>query len=79
MIADSHPLGAGVLGRSGTPVAAQSMTESDALLVFGASFSNHTGIDKGISTIQVDSDRMTLGKFHPVDVPIWGDIAITVK
>lgn len=79
LIADSHPLGAGVLGRSGTPVAAQSMTESDALLVFGASFSNHTGIDKDIPTIQVDSDRMTLGKFHPVDVPVWGDIAITAK
>lgn len=79
MISDSHPLGAGVLGRSGTPVAAQSMTESDTLLVFGASFSNHTGIDKNISTIQIDSDRMTLGKFHPVDVPLWGDIEITAK
>ncbi len=79
LISDSHPLGAGVLGRSGTPVAAQSMTESDVLLVFGASFSNHTGIDKSIPTIQVDSDRMTLGKFHPVDVPVWGDIAITAK
>ena len=78
-IADSHPLGAGVLGRSGTPVAAQCMTESDALLVFGASFSNHTGIDKGIPTIQVDTDRMTLGKFHPVEVPVWGDIAITAR
>jgi pyruvate oxidase len=79
LIADSHPLGAGVLGRSGTPVAAQSMMESDVLLVFGASFSNHTGIDKGIPTIQVDSDRMTLGKFHSVDVPVWGDIAITAN
>ena len=79
LIADHHPLGAGVLGRSGTPVAAQCMTESDVLLVFGASFANHTGIDKNIPTIQVDSDRMTLGKFHPVEVPIWGDIAITAR
>ncbi|NRB40850.1 MAG: Rieske 2Fe-2S domain-containing protein [Pseudomonadales bacterium] len=79
LIADHHPLGAGVLGRSGTPIAAESMTSSDALIVFGASFANHTGIDKSIPTIQVDTDQMTLGKFHPVDVPVWGDITLTAS
>jgi thiamine pyrophosphate-dependent acetolactate synthase large subunit-like protein len=44
LISDRHPLGCGVLGRSGTPVASWMMNESDLLLVFGASFSNHTGI-----------------------------------
>ncbi|MEO0630578.1 MAG: thiamine pyrophosphate-binding protein, partial [Planctomycetota bacterium] len=34
-----HPLGCGVLGRSGTPVASWFMNECDLLLVFGASFS----------------------------------------
>ena len=29
-------------------------------------------------TIQVDLDRMTLGKFAPVDIPVWGDIGVTV-
>ncbi len=42
-ISDHHPLGAGVLGRSGTPVASWLMNESDLLIVLGASFSNHTG------------------------------------
>jgi hypothetical protein len=37
-------LGAGVLGRSGTPVASRLMNESDLLAVVGASFSDHTGI-----------------------------------
>jgi len=78
-IADSHPLAAGVLGRSGTPVAAGSMKDSDLLIVFGATFATHTGIDPEIPTIQVDFDRMVLGKFHPVDVPIWGDISTTIK
>jgi thiamine pyrophosphate-dependent acetolactate synthase large subunit-like protein/nitrite reductase/ring-hydroxylating ferredoxin subunit len=77
LIADSHPLAAGVLGRSGTPVASWVMNESDCLLVFGASFSNHTGITPKKPIIQVDFDPMILGKFHAVDVPVWGEIGIT--
>ena len=57
LIADSHPLGCGVLGRSGTPIASWFMNESDCLLVLGASFSNHTGITPKKPTIQVDFDN----------------------
>ncbi len=78
LIADDHPLACGVLGRSGTPIASHFMNESDALLVLGASFSNHTGITPKKPTIQVDFDAMALGKFHPIDVPVWGEIAVTV-
>ena len=77
-IPDDHPLACGVLGRSGTPVASWFMNEADALLVFGASFSNHTGIYPGKPIVQVDFDPMALGKFHPVAVPVWGEIAVTV-
>ena len=55
------------------------MARSDCLLVLGASFSNHTGIATYVPTIQVDLDRMMLGKFHPVDVPLWGDIGVTLR
>ncbi len=79
LISDHHPLGGGVLGRSGTPIASWVMNESDCLLVFGASFSNHTGITPKIPTIQVDRDAMTLGKFHAVDVPVWGEIGVTCR
>lgn len=78
LIADDHPLGCGVLGRSGTPIASYFMNEADVLIVFGASFSNHTGITSKIPTIQVDFDPMTLGKFHAVEVPVWGEISVTV-
>ena len=78
LISDRHPLGAGVLGRSGTPVASWCMNEADALVVLGASFSNHTGITPKIPTIQVDFDPMMLGKFHGVRVPVWGEIGVTV-
>jgi thiamine pyrophosphate-dependent acetolactate synthase large subunit-like protein/nitrite reductase/ring-hydroxylating ferredoxin subunit len=78
LVPDDHPLAAGVLGRSGTPVGSAVMGRSDLLIVLGASFSNHTGISEKKTTIQVDYDRMTLGKFHPVDVPLWGEIGRTV-
>lgn len=76
---DDHALAAGVLGRSGTPIASWFMNECDLQLVFGASFSNHTGIEKKKTTIQIDFDRMTLGKFHAVEVPVWGEIGLTVN
>ena len=76
LISDHHPLGCGVLGRSGTPIASWFMNESDLLLVFGASFSNHTGISPYKPIIQVDFDPMALGKFHAVTVPVWGEISI---
>ena len=78
-IADDHPLAGGVLGRSGTPVASWCMNESDLLLVFGASFSDHTGIASNKAIIQVDFDAMTLGKFHPVELPVLGEIGLTAQ
>jgi len=76
-ISDRHPLGAGVLGRSGTPVASWLMNESDLLIVFGASFSNHTGIAPYKPIIQIDFDPMALGRFHPVTVPVLGHVGVT--
>jgi len=78
-ISDHHPLGCGVLGRSGTPVASWMMNESDLLVVLGASFSNHTGIADYKPTIQVDADPMALGRFHPVTVGLQGDVGVTAR
>lgn len=79
VISDYHPNACGVLGRSGTPIASWFMNEADLLLVLGASFSNHTGITPKKPIIQVDFDPMTLGRFHKVDVPVWGEIGVTVR
>lgn len=76
-ISDEHPLACGVLGRSGTPVASWMMNKADLLLVFGASFSNHTGISPYKPTIQVDTDPLALGRFKPVTVPLLGDVGTT--
>ncbi|MEO0446754.1 MAG: thiamine pyrophosphate-binding protein, partial [Verrucomicrobiota bacterium] len=78
LIADSHPLGCGVLGRSGTPIASWFLNEADLLLAVGTSFSNHTGIPSYKPTIQIDFDPMALGKFHPVDTLVYGEIGRTM-
>jgi thiamine pyrophosphate-dependent acetolactate synthase large subunit-like protein len=78
LISDTHPLAAGVLGRSGTPVASWFMNESDLLIVLGASFSNHTGITSKKPTIQIDFDPLTLSKFHKIDAPVLGEISVTL-
>ena len=74
LIPDAHPNAAGVLGRSGTPIASWFMNESDLIITLGSSFANHTGIEKSKPIIQVDFERMQLGKFHPVALPVWGEI-----
>jgi thiamine pyrophosphate-dependent acetolactate synthase large subunit-like protein/nitrite reductase/ring-hydroxylating ferredoxin subunit len=79
IVADDHPLACGVLGRSGTPVASWHMNESDLMVVFGASFANHTGIASYKPIVQVDADPDALGRFHAVTVPMLGDIAVTAR
>jgi len=79
VIPDDHPLAAGVLGRSGTPVASWLMNEADLLVVLGASFANHTGIYPGHPIIQIDIDPLQLGKFHPVAVPVWAHVGVAAR
>ena len=78
-VSDAHPLAGGVLGRSGTPIASWLMNESDLLMVFGASFSKHTGLTDKKPTIQVDFDPLALSKFHKIDCVVWGEISVTSK
>ena len=76
-ISDTDPLAAGVIGRSGTPIASWFMNECDLIIALGASFSNHSGIEPKKDIIQVDFERMQLGKFHPVKYPVWGEVRRT--
>src|SRR3954449_8178305 len=78
LVADSHPLATGVLGRSGTPVASWLMNESDLVLAVGVSFSNHTGVADYKPIIQVDDSADAVGRFHAITVPVLGDAAVTL-
>ncbi len=79
LISDHHELGCGVLGRSGTPIASWFMNESDLILAFGVSFSNHTGIADYKPIVQIDFDPMALGRFHPVTVPLQGHVGVSAS
>ena len=78
IIPDTHPLGCGVLGRSGTPIASWFMNESDLMIVLGASFADHTGITSKKPTIQIDFDPIALGKVHSIDTLLWGEVGVTL-
>ena len=79
LVPDSHPLGAGVLGRSGTPVASWLMNESDLLIVIGASFSNHTGIAAYKPIVQIDDTATSIGRFDAIRVGLLGDAASSIR
>lgn len=78
-IPDCHPNAGGVLGRSGTPIASWFMNECDLIVAIGASFSHHTGIEPSKPIVQIDFDRMHLGKSHAVAHPVWGEIGQTLR
>jgi len=79
LLPDDHPLGGGVLGRSGTPVASWLMNESDLLLVVGASFANHTGIAPYKPIVQIDDSPAAVGRFDPVAVGVVADAAVALQ
>ena len=78
LIPDSHPLGAGVLGRSGTPVASWLMNKADLLIVVGASFANHTRIAPYKTILEIDDDPAAIGRFDAVSAGVVGDAALTL-
>jgi pyruvate oxidase len=75
---DSHSLGAGVLGRSGTPVASWLMNESDLLVVIGASSSHHTGIATYKPIVQIDDSPRMIGRWSSVRVGLLGDAGYAI-
>ncbi|MGW5723592.1 thiamine pyrophosphate-binding protein [Amycolatopsis sp. NPDC003865] len=78
LVPDTHPLGAGVLGRSGTPVASWLMNEADLIVAVGASFSNHTGIAAYKPILQVDDDPGAIGRFDAVTASLLGDARLAL-
>ncbi|OJF82145.1 thiamine pyrophosphate-binding protein [Nocardia seriolae] len=79
LVPEGPPLGAGVLGRSGTPVASWLMNESDLLIVVGASFSDHTGIATYKPIVSIDDTRAGVERWNAATVGILGDAALTLE
>jgi acetolactate synthase I/II/III large subunit len=88
LLDETHPLSLGVVGRSGTPPAAELSREADLLLAVGARFSdNHTSnwragkiYDPGHTKIvQVDLDLAEVARNYPVEAGIAGDACVFLE
>ena len=78
-VADSHPLACGVVGRSGTPVSAKFMSESDLIIGLGMGLSRHSEISKNKKILQIDRDPRAIGRLRRVDFGLVGDMAASLE
>ncbi|MFC4018717.1 thiamine pyrophosphate-binding protein [Micromonospora sp. GCM10011542] len=75
------PFHTGVLGEVGTPAAAQLMGGCDTLLMIGTNdpWTGYFPMPGQVRTVQIDIDGRRIGTRYPVDVPLVGDAAETVR
>ncbi|MCZ7429695.1 thiamine pyrophosphate-binding protein [Micromonospora sp. WMMA1949] len=75
------PFHTGVLGEVGTTAAAQLMGSCDTLLMIGTNdpWTDWFPLPGQVRTIQIDIDGRRIGTRYPVDVPLVGDAAETLR
>ncbi|MGC5388715.1 thiamine pyrophosphate-binding protein [Micromonospora chalcea] len=75
------PFHTGVLGEVGTTAAAQLMGGCDTLLMIGTNdpWTDWFPMPGQVRTIQIDIDGRRIGTRYPVDVPLVGDAAETLR
>ncbi|MFE9959902.1 thiamine pyrophosphate-binding protein [Micromonospora sp. NPDC005299] len=75
------PFHTGVLGEVGTTAAAQLMGGCDTLLMVGTNdpWTDWFPMPGQVRTIQIDIDGRRIGTRYPVDVPLVGDAAETLR
>ncbi|MEU5949974.1 thiamine pyrophosphate-binding protein [Micromonospora sp. NPDC047465] len=75
------PFHAGVLGEVGTPAAAELMGGCDTLLLVGTNdpWTDYFPMPGQARTVQIDIDGRRIGTRYPVDVPLVGDAAETLR
>ena len=86
LIMDDHPLFAGVFGFAGHENASELINDGDgqAIVIIGSSLgetatSNYNGnLTKNRFTVQLDFDHSVFGKKYPVDIPVLGDLDLSL-
>ena len=79
---EDHPLSLGCGGLSGSKGVAQFLSECDLLLAIGSSLSISyfaAPIPPGKIAIQLTIDERDLNKDYPVDIPLMGDVRLTLQ
>ncbi|MGN9810398.1 thiamine pyrophosphate-binding protein [Micromonospora sp. BQ11] len=75
------PFHTGVLGEVGTPAAAELMGGCDTLLMVGTNdpWTDYYPMPGQVRTVQIDIDGRRIGTRYPVEVPLIGDAAETLR
>lgn len=81
---ENHPLALGTLGMHGHIEANRLVYEADVILAVGMRFSDRTvgrfsEFAPDAKIIHIDIDPSEIGKNKPIDVPIVGDVKITLR
>ncbi|MFC4761857.1 thiamine pyrophosphate-dependent enzyme [Dyella koreensis] len=74
-----NPYDVGMTGVFGTKGGYRAITECDTLLLLGCDFAWRQFYPQGATIIQVDIDGAHLGRRHPVDIAVVGDIKPTLE
>lgn len=66
-----------VMGGFASPVAAALIQDADVIVAFGASLNRWTtrgsSLTENATIVQIDTDPASIGRHHPVDLPVIGD------
>ncbi len=79
IIPDDHPLACGVIGLSGTPVAAHFVKSSDLMIAFGVGFSRHSTLEGSKPSIRVDNSEFGIRRFANPKVAILSDCSLALR
>jgi pyruvate dehydrogenase (quinone) len=79
VVPDDHPLTTGGLGLLGTKPSQEAMDECDTLFMVGTNFPYNRFLPEDARAVQVDVDAARVGNRIPVEVPLVGDAAETLR
>lgn len=79
----SHPFDLGIFGTLSSELAGSVIARSDCVVALGAGLNRYTTAEgallAGRAVVQVDDDPSRLGRDHPVDVAVLGDVRVTCE
>ena len=79
MIEFDHPLNIGGLGKAGNNQAKNALKDADLVIILGATWWPANYVPQSTTIIQYDATAENIGKNHPVEVSILGDLQFSIQ